>query len=1082
MTETLLPAWTGTPDADLGAAPAPAPVPVIDISDSDPDAVPIVFQMELLRRHGSPLVLRRYGRDLTLVGDLGLVTELADEQRFGKLVGSALENVREFVADGLFTAYHHEPNWRKAHDILLPAFSLGAMRTYHPVMLKVARRVLDSWDRGAASATPVDVADDMTRMTLDTIGLAGFGFDFGSFEQEGTHPFVAAMVRCLDWAMTKLGRAPGTDHTARDEAFRADAAHLASVVDEVIAARTATGTAPGEEVQDLLGLMLTETHPSDGSPLDLENIRNQVITFLIAGHETTSGALSFALYHLLKNPAALRLVQRETDELWGDTADPEPSYEDVGRLRYTRQVLSEALRLSPTAPGFQRQAREDTVLGGRIPLRAGEGVLVVPEMLHRDPVWGDNPDLFDPARFGPEAEAARPPHAYKPFGTGERACIGRQFALHEATMLLGMLAHRYRLIDQDDYRLRIKQTLTIKPEGFTLTPVRRTPEDRAANRSALPAAVARSAPEAVQDGDDRLPVRVRRATGLLLLHGSNYGTCRDFAGRLGAMATGIGCATAVAPLDDHAGALPTDRPVVIVAASYNGQPTDDAVAFLRWLESAEPGAAAGVGYAVLGVGDRNWPATYQRVPTLIDDRLAALGATRLTERAEADASGDLPAAVAAFTTALRGALLARYGDPEAVADAADGAEPAYTVTEITGGPLDASAARHGMVPMTVTESADLTGPGHPRVKRFVRLALPEGTEYRTGDHLTVLPANDARLVDRAAALLGADPDTVLNITPGRTGGARGIPVDRPLTVRELLTRHVELQDRPTAGQFAALARLNPCPPERHALLALAEDAAARAADHRTLLDLVEDHPALRTALTWPVLLELLPATRPRHYSVSSTPVTAPRHADLMVSVPAGPARGTGSGYLASVRPGDTVLGRVQPCREAFRVVHDATTPVVMIAAGTGLAPFRGAVAERRALADAGHRLAPALLYFGCEAPDVDYLYADELRAAERAGAVRLRPVFSAAPVDGHRYVQHRVAAEADELWGLLESGARVHVCGDGAGMAPGVRAAFRALHVRNTPGADDTAAHDWLQELAAGGRYVEDVYAGRDSG
>ncbi|PIB03991.1 hypothetical protein B1C81_35160 [Streptomyces sp. HG99] len=155
-------------------------------------------------------------------------------------------------------------------------------------------------------------------------------------------------------------------------------------------------------------------HPSDGTTLDRENIRHQVITFLIAGHETTCGTLAFALYHLAKHPVALRLVQREVDELWGDTPDPEPTFEDVGRLRLTRQVLNETLRLWPAAPGFGRQACQDTVLGGRIALRAGQGVRIITPMLHRDPAWGDNPEAFDPFRFSPEAKAARSPHAFKP--------------------------------------------------------------------------------------------------------------------------------------------------------------------------------------------------------------------------------------------------------------------------------------------------------------------------------------------------------------------------------------------------------------------------------------------------------------------------------------------------------------------------------------------------------------------------------------------------------------------------------------------------------------------------------------------
>ncbi|MGR6968558.1 cytochrome P450 [Streptomyces cynarae] len=1050
---------TAHPQTTLGT---PHGVPVADISDIGPGRAPIQQAMELMRRHGPVLVRRLHGRDVLFVADLDLVTDLSDESRFAKAVGPALENVREFAGDGLFTAYNDEPNWGRAHDILMPAFALGSMRTYHPVMLRVARRLIESWDRAGRDGRPVNVPDDMTRMTLDTIGLAGFGYDFGSFERDEPHPFVESMVRCLEWSMTRLGRLPGDDHTAADAAFRDDAAYLAQVVDDVITARRAGGEQ--DEAEDLLGLMLTARHPADGTTLDAANIRNQVITFLIAGHETTSGAMSFALYYLAKNPAVLQLVQREVDALWGDTADPEPTYDEIGRLTCTRQVLNEALRLWPTAAAFSRHAREDTLLGGRIPLRAGQGVTVLTPMLHRQPVWGDNTELFDPSRFTPEAEAARPPHAYKPFGTGERACIGRQFALHEATMLLAMLVHRYRLHDHADYRLTVKETLTLKPEGFTLTLSSRTAADR--THPPLPGAD-RPRTESAPD-DTTLPARVRPGTRVLFLHGSNYGTCRDFAGQLADEAAAVGCETDVAPLDAYAGGLPTDHPVVITAASYNGQPTDDATAFAAWL-SGGTADATHVTYAVLGVGDRTWAATYQHVPTRIDERLAELGGTRLLDRAAADASGDLGGTVRAFSARLRTALLARYGDPDATA----AAEPAraYEVRTLTGGPLHALAARHDLVPMTVTEAYDLTAPGHPRLKRFVRLALPDGTTYRTGDHVAVLPVNDKALVERAATALGVDLETVLDVRAARPR-RDGLAVDRPLTVRQLFTHHVELVERPNADQLAVLAAANPCPPERAALAALTDDP-------RTLVEVIEAYPALRGALDWPTLLDLLTPLRPRHYSVSSSPAADPGHIDLMVSLLQAPARsgngtyrGVGSGHLATVEPGETVLARVQPCREAFRVDHSG--PVVMVAAGTGLAPFRGAIADRvRALAK-GARLAPAVCYFGCDAPDADFLHAEELRAAEAAGAISLRPAFSAAPVDGVSFVQHRIAAEADEVWRLLGAGARVYVCGDGSRMAPGVREAFRALYAERVPGGDSGR---WLDELIASGRYVEDVYA-----
>jgi unspecific monooxygenase len=129
--------------------------------------------------------------------------------------------------------------------------------------------------------------------------------------------------------------------------------------------------------------MLETAHPATGERLSAENVRRQVITFLVAGHETTSGALSFALHYLARHPDLAARARAEVDRVWGDTA--RPGYEQVARLRYVRRVLDEALRLWPTAPAFSREAREDTVLGGVHPMRRGAWALLLTAMLHRDP-------------------------------------------------------------------------------------------------------------------------------------------------------------------------------------------------------------------------------------------------------------------------------------------------------------------------------------------------------------------------------------------------------------------------------------------------------------------------------------------------------------------------------------------------------------------------------------------------------------------------------------------------------------------------------------------------------------------------
>lgn len=150
-----------------------------------------------------------------------------------------------------------------------------------------------------------------------------------------------------------------------------------------------------------------------------------------------------------------------------------PTFEQVAKLRYVRRVLDETLRLWPTAPAYAREAREDTVLANRYPMRAGEWVLVLIPSLHRDPAWGSDPERFDPDRFAPERVRGRAPHIYKPFGTGERACIGRQFAIHEAVLVLGTILRRYDFTADPDYQLRIQERLTLMPVGFTLSLRRR---------------------------------------------------------------------------------------------------------------------------------------------------------------------------------------------------------------------------------------------------------------------------------------------------------------------------------------------------------------------------------------------------------------------------------------------------------------------------------------------------------------------------------------------------------------------------------------------------------------------------------
>jgi unspecific monooxygenase len=433
---------------------------------------PLQDSLRFARQLGPIFRRSAFGKEFVFVWGADLVADLADENRFAKHVGLGIANLRPVAGDGLFTAYNHEPNWQLAHDILAPAFSREAMAGYHPMMLSVAGRLMDHWDRAAAAGRSVDVPGDMTKLTLETIARTGFGHDFGSFERARPHPFVTAMVGTLRHAQRRNTVPSALAPLLLRRASRRNAAdidRLNRTVDDLVRERRAHGGGQG----DLLDRMLATAHPETGERLSAQNVRRQVITFLVAGHETTSGALSFALHYLSRHPGAASRARAEVDRVWGDT--PEPAYEQVAKLRYVRRVLDESLRLWPTAPAFGREAREDTVLAGEHPMRRGAWALVLTPMLHRDPgVWGADAEAFDPDRFEAAAVRSRPPHTFKPFGTGARACIGRQFALHEATLVLGLLLRRYELRADPDYRLKVTERLTLMPEGLRLHPERRS--------------------------------------------------------------------------------------------------------------------------------------------------------------------------------------------------------------------------------------------------------------------------------------------------------------------------------------------------------------------------------------------------------------------------------------------------------------------------------------------------------------------------------------------------------------------------------------------------------------------------------
>ena len=297
------------------------------------------------------------GAPIVVVSGADLVDELSDEKRFDKAVRGALRRVRAIAGDGLFTADTTEPNWGKAHNILMQPFGNRAMQSYHPMMVDIAEQLVKKWER-LNGDEEIDVVHDMTALTLDTIGLCGFDYRFNSFYRRDYHPFVESLVRSLETVMMTRGLPlEGLWMRNRRQDMAKDVAFMNAMVDEIVAERRKNAEAAAAK-KDMLGAMMTGVDRASGDQLDDVNIRYQINTFLIAGHETTSGLLSCTLYALLKHPDILKKAYEEVDRVLGPDINVRPTYQQVVQLTYITADPERGAAALAAGTGLRRPSAE----------------------------------------------------------------------------------------------------------------------------------------------------------------------------------------------------------------------------------------------------------------------------------------------------------------------------------------------------------------------------------------------------------------------------------------------------------------------------------------------------------------------------------------------------------------------------------------------------------------------------------------------------------------------------------------------------------------------------------------------------
>jgi cytochrome P450 len=344
-------------------------------------------------------------------------------------------------------------SWLHQRRLMQPAFHRKSLDAFSSLMTNATISMLDQWENFAERDQPLDVAAEMQRLTLCIAGKALFNIDLS----DETHT-VGQAVTTVNKLLTEYLYAPLPPlnvPTLRNQRLQVSYRTLDQVVQGIITQRRRQNTDP----EDLLSILLLARDQETGQGMNDQQVRDEVITLLIAGHETVSNALTWTWYLLSQYPQAACHLHKELEIVLGGQI---PTMDHLAKLAYTHMVLDETLRLYPPAWVFGRKAVADDEIGGYF-IPANSMIVLSPYITHRHPAFWQDPEVFDPERFAPERSASRPHFAYFPFGGGPRMCIGNYFALMEMQLILATVVQRYRLHLVPGHTVEPEALLSLRP-------------------------------------------------------------------------------------------------------------------------------------------------------------------------------------------------------------------------------------------------------------------------------------------------------------------------------------------------------------------------------------------------------------------------------------------------------------------------------------------------------------------------------------------------------------------------------------------------------------------------------------------
>jgi cytochrome P450 len=422
---------------------------------------PLAFLPTLAREYGDIVTMRFYKFRVYYVNHPDYIEEVLVNQARKFIKGRILRANKGLFGNGLLTS--EGDFWLRQRRLAQPAFHRARIAAYAETMVQFTERMLEGWrDRET-----LDVHAEMMRLTLQIVAKTLFDADVDADAREVGRALEAIMEHNSDFR--RLILTPSWLPTLRNIRAALATRRLNKIIYRIIGQRRSAGRDAG----DLLSMLL-QAQDEDGSRMTDRQLRDEVITLFLAGHETTALTLSWTWWLLAQHPEAEEKLHAELDAVLGGRT---PTLEDLPKLRYLDHIIAESMRLYPPAWGMARLTIEDAHIGGYT-IRKGCGVSLSQWVVHRDPRWYESPDEFRPERWEGDLLKRLPRFAYFPFGGGPRQCIGNTFAIMETALILATIAQKFRLRLVPGHTVAPIASITLRPRhGIRITLEKRNPTE-----------------------------------------------------------------------------------------------------------------------------------------------------------------------------------------------------------------------------------------------------------------------------------------------------------------------------------------------------------------------------------------------------------------------------------------------------------------------------------------------------------------------------------------------------------------------------------------------------------------------------